>query len=99
MPTLLDIAEVAHPEQHQSFQVEWLRGKSLNGVLSGTTQTIYSDEDFVGGEMGNGKWMRHGKYKAVSIAPPYGKGDWQLYNVIDDPGETQDLAKAPNRQF
>ena len=94
MPTLLDIAGVAHPEQHQSFQVEWMRGKSLSGVISGTTQTIYSDEDFVGGEMGNGKWMRHGKYKAVSIAPPYGKGDWQLYNVVDDSGETQDLAKA-----
>jgi len=46
-----------------------------------------------------GKWMRHGKYKAVSIASPYGKGDWQLYNVIDDPGEIQDLAKAQNRQF
>jgi arylsulfatase len=93
MPTLLDIAGVAHPEQHQSHQVEWMRGKSLRGVLSRATQTIYSDEDFVEGEMDNGK------YKAVSIAPLYGKGDWQLYNVIDDPGETQDLAKAQNRQF
>ena len=33
-------------------------------------------------------------YKAVSIAPPYGNGDWQLYNVVDDPGETLDIAKA-----
>ena len=94
MPTVLDLAEVAHPKQYQGRQVVRMRGKSLNGVLSGTTPTIYSDEDFVGGEIVNGKWMRQGKYKAVSIAPPYGKGDWQLYNVVDDPGETTDLAKA-----
>jgi arylsulfatase len=29
----------------------------------------------------------------VSVAPPYGAGDWQLYNVNKDPGETADLAK------
>ncbi len=43
--------------------------------------------------MGNGKWMRQGRYKAVSVAPPYGPGVWQLYDVVSDPGETRDLAE------
>lgn len=43
--------------------------------------------------MQNGKWMRQGDFKSVSVAPPYGSGNWQLYNVVDDPGETRDLAK------
>lgn len=43
--------------------------------------------------MGNGKWTRQGDFKAVSVAPPYGSGKWHLYNVVDDPGETRDLAK------
>jgi arylsulfatase len=43
--------------------------------------------------MQNGKWMRQGDFKAVSVAKPYGTGDWHLYNVVNDPGETHDLAK------
>lgn len=41
----------------------------------------------------NGKWMRQGDFKAVSVAPPYGNGVWHLYNVVDDSGETRDLAE------
>ncbi len=29
-----------------------------------------------------------------AVTPPYGSGNWQLYNVADDPGETRDLATA-----
>jgi len=45
-----------------------------------------------GGEILNGKWMRQGDMKAASVAPPYGTGQWHLYNVLQDPGETRDLA-------
>jgi len=27
------------------------------------------------------------------VPPPYGDGIWQLYNVDEDPGETEDLGK------
>jgi len=92
MPTILDLARVAAPEQYQGRPVESMRGKSLNGLLDGSKQAIYGEEDFVGGEMQNGKWMRQGDYKAVSVAPPYGDGHWRLFNLADDPGETRDLA-------
>jgi arylsulfatase len=71
-----------------------MRGKSLKGVLAGSTQTVYGADEFVGGEMQNGKWMRQGDFKAMSVAPPYGTGIWHLYNLADDPGETHDLAGA-----
>jgi arylsulfatase len=93
MPTILDLAEIPHPEKYQGRQVERMRGKSLKGVLTGSTQTVYGADEFVGGEMQNGKWMRQGDFKAVSVAPPYGTGVWHLYNLSDDPGETHDLAK------
>ena len=93
MPTILELAGIPHPEKYQGRQVEPMRGKSLTGVLTGSTKTVYAANDLVGGEMQNGKWMRQGDYKAVSVAPPYGSGDWQLYNVAIDPGETRDLAK------
>ena len=94
MPTVLDLAGVKHPEKYQGRQIERMRGKSLQGVLTGSASTVYGADEFVGGEMQNGKWMRQGNFKAVSVAPPYGTGAWHLYNLADDPGETHNLASA-----
>ncbi len=94
MPTVLELAGVPHPKKYQGRQIERMRGKSLQGVLTGSAKATYGSDDLVGGEMQNGKWMRQGDFKAVSVAPPYGTGTWHLYNLADDPGETRDLAKA-----
>jgi arylsulfatase len=94
MPTLLDFAGVDHPETYMNRKLEPLRGKSLRPVLAGKAETVYGEEAFVGGEMQNGKWMRQGDYKAVTVAPPYGDGQWRLFDVVKDPGETNDLAAA-----
>jgi len=70
-----------------------MMGKSLKGVLTGSTKAVYGADELVCGEMQNGKWVRQGDFKAVAVAPPYGTGTWHLYNLVDDPGETRDLAK------
>ena len=36
--------------------------------------------------------MRQGSLKAVSVLAPYGDGEWRLFDVEEDPGETIDLA-------
>ena len=92
MPTILEFSGIPHPEKYQGRQVERMRGQSLKSVLAGSMKAVYGADEFVGGEMQNGKWMRQGDFKAVSVAPPYGTGSWHLYNVVDDPGETHDLA-------
>ena len=68
------------------------------GLLDGTREAIYDSTEFVGGEMGGGRWMRQGDYKVVMIPAPYGSGVWQLFNVAEDPGEAKDLSKRmPDR--
>ena len=92
MPTILELAEVEYPAEYQGRQVEAPRGRSMVGILDGSASEIYSDQEFIGGEMGVGKWMRQGAYKAVSVAEPYGTGQWKLFNVEADTGEANDLA-------
>ncbi len=92
MPTLLEVAGVEHPSEFQGREAEPVRGKSLVPVLSGAQASVYAADEFVGGEMQNGKWMRQGAFKAVSVAPPYGTGEWKLFDLVQDPGETRDLA-------
>ena len=60
-------------------------------VLRAQTK-VYGADDFVGGEMRNGKWMRQGDFKALFVPPPKGAGKWELYNLAEDPGETRDLS-------
>jgi arylsulfatase len=62
-------------------------------LLEGSKQAIYDSDEFVGGEMGGGRWMRQGDIKAVLIPKPYGPGVWQLFDVANDPGESKDLSK------
>ena len=69
-----------------------MRGRSLASVLSGSSNHTYGEEELIGGEMIDGKWMRRGDYKAVLVSKAWGPGKWKLYNVTNDPGETRDLS-------
>jgi arylsulfatase len=92
LPTVLDIAGVEFPAEFQDRKIEPPRGRSMLALLDGTEEAIYGEDEFVGGEMLNGKWMRQGNYKAVSIPEPEGTGEWRLFDVVADPGEANDLA-------
>jgi len=93
MPTILEIAGVEYPTKYQDREIEPMRGRSMSGLLNGTEEAIYEESEFVGGEMAGDKWMRQGPFKAVEVSPPYGLGTWQLFNVVEDPGESRDLAE------
>ncbi len=92
MPTILDLAQVEYPKEFGGREIEPMMGRSMAKVLSGSADELYGDDEYVSGEMLNGKWTRKGDFKAVSVAPPYGSGEWHLYNVVEDPGETKDLS-------
>ena len=93
MPTLLDMAGVQHPKEYRGQEIEPMMGRSLSEILSGSQTELYGEDEYISGEMLNGKWTRKGDFKAVSVAPPYGSGEWQLYDLAEDPGETRDLAE------
>ena len=92
MPTILEVARTEYPAEFQGRKVETMRGRSMLGLLDGTQNSIYGEDEFIGGEMGGGKWMRQGDFKAVMVPEPYGTGDWRLFNVVEDPGEANDLS-------
>ncbi len=93
MPTMLELADLQHPEQFGGEDVLPMRGHSMVGLLNGSEESIHSADEYVGGEMFGGRWLRKGDYKAVLVPIPYGDGEWRLHNVARDPGETSDLAK------
>lgn len=80
-------------KEYQGREVASMRGRSVSGLLFGTENEIYDADEPVGAEMGGGKRLRLGDYKAIQVPAPYGQNKWQLFNLSNDPGETQDLSK------
>ncbi len=92
MPTLLEMTGISHPEIFKEKKVLPMKGKSFLKVLSDASESTYSPDEYIGGEMGTGKWMRKGNYKAQMVPNPYGTNEWKLFDLSLDPGETTDIS-------
>ena len=69
-----------------------IQGKSWAQMLTGKVISPRSDNDYLGTELYNAKSIRKGDWKIVNMYVPIGTGEWQLYNMKNDPGERFDLA-------
>ncbi|MGF1469739.1 MAG: arylsulfatase [Sandaracinaceae bacterium] len=90
VPTVLDLVGVPLvPAPPGAPQV---RGRSLAPALVGTVEEVYGPDDVVAMEVAGNAALYRGPYKLVRLTPPHGDGEWRLYDVDRDPGETQDLS-------
>ena len=96
-PTLLELAGVA--TENAAPGVERISGKSLLPVLRGTTVSVRGPQDAVGFELAGNSALFAGDLKLVRNMPPVGNGDWQLFDIAADPGETRDLRATRPREF
>jgi arylsulfatase len=89
--TILDVAGVSHPGA-VGTDIEALQGKSLAPLLADPAAEVRSPSDWIGWELFGNSAVRMGDWKMVRLCAPFGTGDWQLYDLAADPGETIDLA-------
>ncbi|MBI1361576.1 MAG: sulfatase-like hydrolase/transferase [Alphaproteobacteria bacterium] len=90
-PTILDLTGV--PDTHAPGGIP-MWGRSLAPVLDGQANTVHGPDDPVGFEVSGNASLFRGDYKLVRDMPPYGDGQWRLFNLAADPGETSDLAAS-----
>ena len=97
MPTFIEVAGANHPGTRSGNEVLPMQGSSLTDLIQGVNDTFFSQRGF-GSELFGIRAYRLGNWKILKLPPPYGTGNWQLYNLSTDPGETTDLAsKHPGR--
>jgi arylsulfatase len=92
MPTLLEIAGVDYPQTRDGQELPPLIGKSWNPMLAGTTESPRNGEDYLAWEIFGNRAVRQGEWKLRWQIKPYGKSDWELFNVAQDPAERKDVA-------
>lgn len=87
-PTLLEMVN-AGPAPEGSVSID---GRSLLPVLSGTSSSVYTEDDAIGIEVSGNAALYKGPWKITRNLAPWGDGQWRLFNLETDPGETQDLS-------
>ena len=98
LPTLTELAGVAgHGGSWRGRAVEPVTGRSLVPMLKGGAGSVHGDAP-LGYELSGNAALFRGDYKLVRNLAPTGDGQWRLFNLKVDPGETRDLAAAePDR--
>ena len=98
MPTLLEIAGTSYPKTHQGRELPPLIGKSWNRVLAGQADSVRTEQDYLAWEVFGNRAVRQGDWKLRWQVKPYGKGDWELFNIATDPTERKDVgAQNPDK--
>jgi arylsulfatase A-like enzyme len=92
MPTLLDIAGTVYPKNFRGNELPPLIGKSWINVLAGKTESPRSQKEYIAWELFGNRALRQGDWKLRWEFKPFGKSEWELFNVASDPAERNDLA-------
>lgn len=87
MATVLELGKATYPTEMKGDKVEPLEGKSLVPVLKGGTR---EGHEAIYWQFGSSDAMRAGDWKIVRD----GNEHWELYNLVEDRTELNDLAKV-----
>jgi arylsulfatase len=69
-------------------------GESINQFLAGESDKVH-DDNYVSAQYHAGHaFVRQGNWKIANLEPPFDESEFALFNLRDDPGETNDLAEA-----
>jgi arylsulfatase/uncharacterized sulfatase len=99
VPTLADLAGVPlHGAMWNGRAVEPVAGRSLVPMLEGMAGSVHGDAP-LGYELSGNAALFRGRYKLVRNLPPTGDGQWRLFDIQSDPGETRDLSAAMPDRF
>ncbi len=93
--TFLDIALAKHPgTSYKGRQVHPYTGVSMLPFLNGESETVHEPDDVVAWELNDSRAVRKGDWKIILIPGRFGTGDWELFNIKNDPAERNDLSEA-----
>jgi arylsulfatase A-like enzyme len=94
MPTLLEITGTSYPKNYNGHELPPMSGKSWTKVLSGEAESPRVKGDYIAWELFGNSALREGDWKLRWEMKPFGKSEWELFNLVADPAERSDLAAA-----
>ena len=88
-PTFLELGDATYPSDGS---VAPMLGESMVNFLAGS-ETAVHDDNYVTTLYHSGMaLLRQGRWKIVTLDPPFDESRFQLFDIEADPGETRNLA-------
>lgn len=87
VPTVLELAGIGYPSDD-------FYGRSLVPVLQGRSDKVYGETDSIVIEVSGASALYRGDWKLTRTPQPFGDGEWQLFDLSIDPGETTNVATS-----
>jgi arylsulfatase/uncharacterized sulfatase len=88
---------------YQGKSIEPITGKNLLPVITGAVDTVYTASDIIAYEIGGNAALIKGDYKIIlnrsAGNDDDNDGQWHLYNIAQDPGETNALETSQAQVF
>jgi arylsulfatase len=95
-PTFIDLSGARYPEEDG---IRPMLGESMQPFLAGEVETVH-DESYVTALYHRGRaYLRQGRWKISNLEGPFDEADFELFDVIADPGETTDLSQSEPEQY
>ncbi|MFK7924925.1 MAG: hypothetical protein AB8H47_23405 [Bacteroidia bacterium] len=88
-PTIYEVAELPTSPKEGYAPIT---GKSMLPHIQNPTIPIYTKNEGIGLEAGNSAAYFLGDYKIVKNNKPLGDKQWKMYNLKNDPCETNDIS-------
>lgn len=95
-PTFLQIAGATYPADDA---IRPMLGESMRDFLAGKSAMVH-DDNYVTVLSHRGRsYLRQGRWKIVTTDGPFDEADFELFDVVADPGETNNLAADEPEKF
>lgn len=97
-PTVYQVTGATYPKMANGQELVDLQGSTMFAHLKGESESVHDDNYSMGWELFGRTAFRRGKWKITWIEKPFGTGDFELFDIENDPGETENLrATYPER--
>ena len=96
VPTILSLAGIGYDAETTAVP---MTGKDLFPIIQQDSTTVYRPDEPIGMEAAGQAALFKGDLKLARNGKPYGDGVWRLYNLANDPGETNDLKETAPELF
>lgn len=91
VPTVYELAGI-NPADDPLYEGKLQpQGTSIVPVFE---EASFDDARFLFNELFGNSMVRKGRWKAVWLSPPFGSGEWELFDIVADPSATNNLAEA-----
>ena len=95
-PTFLQFAGAKYPGDGS---VRPMLGEDMTGFLAGEAETVHADDYVTTLYHGGRAYLRQGNWKISNLEPPFDEDDFELFNLSEDPGETDNLAESHAEKY